>query len=257
MSFFILTVISAFEFSLPAGEISGMGAGVAVGDWRQSLGFNPALTASKARLAAAVVYAQPYGLKGLNCAWTGVKFKMGNFHSVFGLQMLGLNSNNEIDIASALALPIVKGLSGGLAIHGLIQHFHDISPEIVPVFDLGFRWTIDRFSVAIALQRLNSPRFRNDDELFPRLRAGIAWELVEPVLLAIDLEKEAQVERLFWGTEFRLFPELVVRAGFETAPFSLRLGLGVRLNWLGLDYGYQYHPQIGDTHSWGMKGQWD
>lgn len=255
MLFFILTFISAFEFSLSAGDVSGMGAGVAVEKWQQSLGLNPALAANKLRLAGAIVYAQPYGLKGLNCAWAGVKFKFGNFHSVSGLEILSLSGNNEIDIATALAAPIAMSLSGGLAIHGLVQHFRGLSPDIVPGVDLGFVWAINRFSAAIALRQINSPRFRNGDELFPIFRAGLAWQPAEPVLLALDIEKEAEVERLLFGIEFRLFNELTVRSGVTTFPLCLRAGLGLRLGFLGFDYGFEHNPDMGDTHIWGVNCQ--
>lgn len=242
---------------MPVGDVSGMGAGVAVEEWQQSLGLNPALAANKLRFAGAIVYAQPYGLKGLSCAWTGVKIQFGNFHSVSGLEILNLSGNSEIDIATALAAPIAKGLSGGLAIHGLVQHFHELSPDIVPGFDLGFLWAINRFSAAIALRHINSPRFRNGDELFPIFRAGLTWEPAEPVLLAVDLEKEAEVERLLFGIEFRLFDELTVRGGVTTFPLCLRAGLGLRLGFLGFDYGFEHHPEMGATHIWGVNCQWN
>ncbi|MEO0020023.1 MAG: hypothetical protein ABIK47_05225 [candidate division WOR-3 bacterium] len=233
-----------------------MGAGVAVEDWQHSLKLNPALATNPHRLAGAIVYAQPYGLKGLNCAGVGVKFSLGIFHSVSGLEVLTLNGNNEVDIAAAVALPVAEGWSGGFGIHGLVQHFKDITPDILPSFDLGFLGTIDRFSLGIALQRINSPRFRSGDELFPEFRAGLTWKPAESLLLAIDLEKEREVERILAGTEFQLFEEVVIQGGLETFPFCLRAGLVLQFNWLGINYGYQYHPQMGDTHTVGINCQW-
>ncbi|MGQ9707588.1 MAG: hypothetical protein ACUVUR_01770 [bacterium] len=226
-------------------------------DWQNSLTHNPALAINEHRLAGGFVYAQPFGLQGLTCARAAVNYRLKMLHITSGLQVLGLKNEREFDLGTVLGTRLLTGLTVGIGIHGLVRDQKGYGGDFASALDFGILWLAGRLRLGIAGQRLNSPRFRAGDELNSVIRAGLSWEPVSALHLAIDAEKDSNIERLLGGAELRLFPELCLRCGVETFPFSLRAGMSVRVDWLSLDYGYHYHPQLGDTHILGINLIWN
>jgi len=252
-----LLLIRAFDFILLNGTASGIGAGTAVADWRHALNFNPAQARFRGKIAGSVVYTTPYGLEGINCLRTETNFQFSRLGFGVGLQSLGLAGYGEYDIGSAFSFEIVDDFCGGVGAHALVRNLKEYGLELIPAFDFGMVWQISRLQLGVAVQQLNKPKYKNGDELLPSFRAGIGWEPVKAALLAVDIEKKGEDERLVSGVELRIFPEVKVRAGLETALWCLRAGIGLNWNWLGVDYGYQYHPELGDTHIIGLSCRWN
>ncbi len=253
---FFLFLISAFDFVVLNGMASGLGAGAGVSDWRNALVFNPASAVYISKIVGTLVYTRPYGLEGLDCLRTDAGFRVNRFGIVVGMQSVGTTGYNEYDISSGFGFGIVKGFTGGVGVHTLIRNIPGYGLDLVPAFDCGVLGQSSTVRFGAAVLRLNKPELDNGDVLMPKFRCGISWEPVKVALLAVDFEKHDEIERLMSGIELRIFPELKVRVGFETAPWCLRAGLGLNLNWLNVDYGYHYHPEIGDTHIIGMSFSW-
>ncbi len=241
---------------MPAGAVGGIGAGVAVEDWQHGFGVNPAMAVSGVRFGAGVTYARPYGLSGLNCIRSVVNFSWGKIATVAGGQLLGLGTYKEWDCGLALGTEPIKGLKVGLGVHGFVQELGDYEVRGVPVFDLGGVWRNGRFAFGFSGQRLNSPQLSGGDKILPRFILGGSWEPVQGLVIAIEGRKQGNVDGGAAGVGFQFFPELILRAGVETAPLLWRGGLRIQLGCCGIDYSYQLHPELGDTHILGISGQW-
>lgn len=257
MFLFFLFSVGAFDFLLLNGTASGIGAGTGVVDWRHALTLNPAQTGLPQKFTGTIAYTRPYGLEGVNCLSADVGFRWSRLNITVGLRSLGAKGYSEYDMGSTLGFDITKDFTGGVGFHTLVRNMLGYGMEAVPAFDLGILLKFSTIRLGIAVQQLNKPRFENKDELLPRFRGGIGWEPVKPMLLGVDFEKQGETERLVSGVEVRIFPELRVRGGFETAPWCWRGGIGINLSWLGLDYGYQYHPEMGDMHIIGLTCSWN
>lgn len=249
--------INAFDFLLLSGTASGTGAGTGVADWQLALTYNPAQTMTSKRAGLSIVYARPYGVSKLNCARLGAGYAINRINLNAGMQFLGIEGYGEYDLGVGFGVEMTSEVNTGFAVHGLMVRIPTAGWSFVPAFDGGILWSISRFRLGAAVQNFNRPRFDNGDEVLPRLRTGVAWEPVEPLLLAADFEKQGECERALAGIEIRIFPELKVRVGMETAPWCIRAGFGLKVKCFGMDYGYHYLPELGGTHVIGVNYTWN
>jgi hypothetical protein len=118
-------------------------------------------------------------------------------------------------------------------------------------------WQRGTFSLGAAASRLNRPRFAAGDELGLRLAAGGAWVPLPELLLAADVAREDEVEQVLAGVEFRPLDFLAVRGGVQTEPLLFAAGFGVRVRGLVLDYACRFHPELGETHVFGLGYSWN
>lgn len=257
MLILLLSFYWAFEYSLPSGAFSGMAAGVAVEDWRHGLEVNPALTVSRWRFTADAGWTRPYGLAGLNCSKLAGNFRQDEIALGVGFHLLGIEGARELTTQINLALEPLPRVKAGIGIGALIQDMRGYGIDGVPVFDIGALYRANKLSFGLSARRLNSPRLKNGDEVPRWLGAGVAWEPISSLLLALDIYREGDDEGGATGVEFRFLPELAIRAGVVTLPFHWCAGLAVRLGSFGLDYSYRLHPELGDTHIFSINYGWN
>ncbi len=257
MAVLIVILAGAFEYPLYFGSATGMATGLAIEDWHNGFEINPALALSHRRFAFGIGYSQPYGISGLNSGLTILNLRLGKLGFVGGGHFLGFEGGKEVIAKINIGVEPLPALKTGLGIGGLIQDMGIYGSDAVLAFDFGLCYQLNKIRFGIAGRRLNSPRLDNGEELLPWLGLGLSWEPVSALLLALDLYREGKDEGGAIGVEFRFLREIAVRAGVATFPFQLTTGLGVRLGWFGLDYGYKLHPELGDTHILSLNFGWD
>jgi len=76
------------------------------------------------------------------------------------------------------------------------------------------------------------------------------------VLMALDVGREGSDEDAAFGVEFRLVPQLGVRMGVGVAPLRLSGGVGATAGPVGVEYAYQFHPMLKETHVLGLRAAW-
>ena len=103
---------------------------------------------------------------------------------------------------------------------------------------------------------LNSPRWREGTELPSRVVLAGSWRPVDDLLLALDLSRQSSDEDAAFGAEFRLVPQLGLRFGVGVNPLRYAAGLGATVGPLGLEYAYEFHPQLKETHVLGLRAAW-
>lgn len=256
--YLLLIVVRVFEFVLPSGAATGLAGVAGLADWQQALTCNPAQASSDLRGGVSVVYTKPYGMPELDCMRAVAAIGLPRLQLNAGLQVLGMQGYHEYDLGLGLGGSVAGDLNAGVAVHGLLVEMPGSGWLYAPAVDGGILWSVSRLRLGIAVRNLNQPRLGNGDVIESQLRAGVAWEPVTPLLLAADFTKQGQRERLGAGMEIRIFPELGVRTGMETAPWCLHAGLGLRIrSRLGVDYGYSYQPETGATHFFGLSYTWN
>jgi hypothetical protein len=104
--------------------------------------------------------------------------------------------------------------------------------------------------------RLNSPRWRDGAAQPTKVVIGGSWQPVNELLIAVDLSREQDNEDAAFGVELRLVPQVGVRLGVGTAPLRLAGGLGASAGPVGLEYAYQFHPVLKETHLFGLQAAW-
>lgn len=77
---------------------------------------------------------------------------------------------------------------------------------------------------------------------------GLGYDASEKFLVSAEIEKEEdQPVNVNAGFQYKLIPQLLVRAGMSSATSSAWLGLGLTLKSFRLDVTTSYHPQLGIT----------
>lgn len=232
-----------------------MGAGVAVDDWRNSVGVNPATTFSGGRFAVGVTYVQLYGFSDVNCGLVGAKWRPGKLATVVTVATVGFDKYYENDILINFATEPLAAIKLGIGIHSLLQTIAEYGVRFFPQIDAGILWRTDRAAIGIAGKRLNAPRMPDGAVLKSQFRVGGLWEPVRELTLALDLEKNERAERVLIGSEFRMFPEISLRCGVETFPLIYHGGIQVNVSVVSIDYSYRYHHEFGGSHSIGVFGE--
>ncbi|MCR4423290.1 MAG: hypothetical protein WHU95_02865 [candidate division WOR-3 bacterium] len=250
-----LFCLGSFEYFPAIGPGGGMGAGLAVASWRNSLGGNPALTFSEENFAFVFNCIRLYSLEGVNCGLIGVKWNSSKLATAIAVTSVGFDKYYEHDALINFAAEPLNSFKVGIGIHSLIQRAES-KTSFLPQFDAGIYWRAEHAAIAITGRRLNEPRLPDGSFLGSQFCIGGLWEPIRELKFAIDLKKYDQLEKLSIGGEFEIFPEIAIRCGVETFPLIYHGGLQVKVGVLSLEYSGQYHPEIGDSHSVSVVGEW-
>lgn len=249
-------LLAAFEFETPVGRRSAMLASVAVSDPGGALAVNPALVVTVHRVEAMVGHSRPHGLANVDAVSGGALLRPGGWASGLALVTVGFERYRESDIRICAGAELPLGLAVGGTAHVLIANPGGDAIEAAPALDLGVHWRSGILALGACAGRLNQPRFANGDVVPVRFAAGLAIAPFEDLLLALDVVRERGTEDVRLGAEFRLIPQLGLRAGVGLVPISYASGLGVDLVPFGLDYAYRFHPQLEETHVIGIRVAW-
>ena len=252
----LLLLLSAFEFPGYSGRSSAMLAGAAVADYQHSFCLNPALSVDAGRLQAAISYCQPYELPDLTWGRACGGWSSGRLSAGLGFSTLSLEGYAEQDAEVVVGGSPVPSVAVGLGIHALILRAGPQYDDVTPSFDAGVCWQSGHVRIGAAGLRLNSPRWREGTELPPRVVLAGSWRPVDDLLLALDLSRQSSDEDAAFGAEFRLVPQLGLRFGVGVNPLRYAAGLGATVGPLGLEYAYELHPQLKETHVLGLRAAW-
>ena len=231
-------------------------AGAAVPDAIHSFFLNPALSVHDGRLQTGASYSRPYGLPGLDWGRAGGVWSSARFAAGAGLSILGLGHYREQDVQVVFGATPMPGVAVGLGIHALVVAAGQDYGDLAPAFDAGACWRSGRVRVGASGLRLNSPRWADGTESPARVVLAGSWYPVDEVLLALDLARERDEEDAAFGAEFRPIPQLAFRLGVGVAPLRYAAGLEATVGPLGLEYAYQFHPTLKESHILGLRAAW-
>ena len=252
----LLLLFSAFEFAGYTGRSGSMIAGAAVPDGQHAFFLNPALAVGGARFQSGACYCRPYGLSGLTWGRVGGGWSSGRLAAGVAFSALGLGRYGEHDAQAVVAGMPVSGVAVGLGMHALLVRNGQDYGDFAPALDAGVCWETGRFRVGAAGLRVNSPRWHDGTELPTRFVLAGSWQPVDEVLLAADVGREQNDEDAAFGVEFRPIPQLGLRTGVGVAPLRMAAGLGAAVGPVGVEYAYQFHPVLKETHVLGLRAAW-
>jgi hypothetical protein len=252
----VLLLVSAFEYPGLVGRSSAMLAGAAVPDGQHSFFLNPALIVDEHQLQGGVCYSSPYGLPGLSWGRLSGGWSAERVAAGVGLAALQLGRYGEEDAQFVVGGTPARSLAVGLGAHALIVSDVPNYSDIVPALDAGVSWQTGRFRVGAAGLCLNSPRWHDGTEAPVRMVLGGSWFPVDEVLLAVDVSRERGEEGAAFGAEFRPIPQVGLRAGVGVVPFRYAGGLEATVGPVSLEYAYQFHPTLKESHVLGLRAAW-
>lgn len=117
--------------------------------------------------------------------------------------------------------------------------------------DVGILVTLsDRVRLGVSASNVNAPTIGQDKERLPQVFvAGISYRPLHEVGIAADLVKDIRHEtELQLGVEYTVLDIVDLRGGTSNNPAMLHGGVGVRYGFLGFDYTYRTHADLGASH---------
>jgi hypothetical protein len=252
----VLLLLSAFEYPGLAGHSSAMLAGAAVPDGQHSFFLNPALIVGERRLQGAACYSSPYRLSGLSWGRLSGGWSSERVAAGVGLAALQLGRYGEEDAQFVVGGTPARSLAVGLGVHALIVSDVPNYQDIVPAFDAGVCWRSGRVRIGAAGLCLNFPQWHDGSEAPVRMVLGGSWFPVDEVLLAMDVSRERGEEAAAFGVEFRPIPEVGLRLGAGIVPLRYAVGFDAMVGPVGLEYAYQFHPTLKESHVLGLRAAW-
>lgn len=235
-----------------------MMAGAALSDWRHASRTSAVALVTAGRVAAAFVYAKPYGLEGVDAGAGGVTLRSHNLAIGLGLSHVGFGRYHEFDPSVGAAVLLPCSAAAGLGVHGLVVSDAVTGVRFAPAFDVALGWFRGTLGLAAGLRRVNQPRFENGDELAAQFFGGIVWRpAIHLVALATDFERTRDYESIRLGMEVEPIAGLRLRCGLCSEPLSYAGGAALSVGQLVFDYAFRFHPCLGGTHlvgtSWCLR----
>jgi len=247
------SAFSAFEHTAGGAlSISMGGAAAALMNDPWSATANPGNLPSIAERTLGMFYSpQPYGLTELSTGSLALVQPL-SFGSV-GLfaSRYGFSLYRETEWALSFGLPLVDRLDAGVGICYNVLSIEGYGTAGTLGINAGILIRLtDDLRWGTFATNVNAPRIGEIRERLPQTFAtGVAFQPVEEAVLALDLFKDVRFPmELRFGVEYAPVALLRLRAGTGTEPSSLSAGAGLRYDFVGLDYAFTAHPELGVTH---------
>lgn len=235
-----------------ASAYTGLGAYSLIHTDVFSFNANQASLAQLKNSAAGVYGERRFLLSELNyyTAVAGVTTNSGNFG--IKVNYSGFADYNETQLGLAYGRKLGNKLDIGAQFNYnsiLISNGYGNASAIS--FELGTVLHItDKLNAGLHINNPVGGKFGKDQEekLSSVYGVGIGYDASEKFFISMEIEKEEeQPVNVNAGFQYKLIPQLLVRAGMATATSSAWLGLGLTIKSFRLDITTSYHSRLGIT----------
>ena len=259
--------LAMFEDEGSSVRAAGMaGAFCAVADDVSAVAYNPAGLPQLGGHQFQGFYRLLFGGAGCNLHTGFASFGMPAGRAgviAVSLQETGFELHSERTLRLSHGLVLAEGIAFGYALNGYNLYQRGVGLEPVDVngfafgLDLAMHGRIYRaWTVGLRIRNINAPRIGSgpQGELPQSVTFGLAFSPVPGIRSSLDATKEpGQSTQLRIGQELRIIRDhLVVRAGVQTVPVRLAVGLRTGTSNIHLDYAVRTHAELPWTHDLGL-----
>lgn len=240
------------QLHVPDARVAAMGGAGITNSNAWSAYFNPAGLADFKQFSASVHVENNFFTQNalLRAATISYPTEFGTFAAYYSYY--GFDAYNENKISLVYGKKLGKYLRAGIALDyfGInlaapYRGTNAITGELGLQADLSKKWLL-------AVHFFN-PFFAKyshyDDFYLPVVyKLGTSYQFSPDFLLIAEMEKNlGNKEQFKVGAEYRLVPQVFVRAGFRTEVFVYTFGVGFKNKRMSADMGFENHPQLGYT----------
>ncbi|MBN1383407.1 MAG: PorV/PorQ family protein [Elusimicrobia bacterium] len=265
------------KISVGARPIGMGGAFTAVCDDGNAVYWNPAGIGKINTTQINATHQDLFGLGLVNYDFIGyLRPKIGMGTVGFGWIRFGTTSNVEfIDYSEntyifSYGVPLPADVFVGANIKYYFVNYEEKATGYG--VDIGaFREYMDKMlTIALVCQDVNRPVIRwgttAEDELPMNLRFGVAYKPVNPLTVAVDIDKINHTEQrddpeIHIGSELWCYKNLFgIRMGYELQEaneWNFSTGVGIQYNKMRIDYAYKRHFDLTDTHIFSLYVDFD
>jgi hypothetical protein len=268
------TFAGVFDDRYPSARATAMSnAYVAVANDVWAGYFNPAGLAALRQYEFGFAIQRPFNLKFFRNGFLGVTFPLPGQFGTLGLlaETFYVDYNgNQLSVENTIELShgfyLLNDTHSSLSIgYNLKYYYWDLGESVGGLelgsagtfgVDLGLQASIYRRTyVGVYVYNINGPTIGSEvaHDLSKRIVIGAAYQPYTGLTTSLAIEKtigfDTQVQG---GFEFFLVDWLAIRAGASTNPSRFSAGFGLLYSGFQLDYSFQTHDVLAETHKFGF-----
>ena len=201
-------------------------------------------------------YANPFGLKSITHASLSVVLPHKSGFYGLAMETFGNNVYQENQYMISYARSWRSKVHYGAAMRLMHLDISKYGTDTAVGLDLGFMTALSpRFQWGFYAHNLNRPVISTQDQAIPQIFcSGISVLPVDNARMNVDLYKDSKFPaELRFGFEYTFLDRLALRSGFSTEPARFTAGFGIAFSLLQLDYAFQTHNDLGNTHQFSMS----
>jgi hypothetical protein len=235
--------------------------------------FNPAGLASLRQYEFGFAVQRPYNMKFFRNGFLGVTFPLPERYGTIGLntETFYVDYNgNQLSVENTIGLShgfyLLNDMHSSLSVGYNLKYYYWDLGESVGGLELGSAGTFGvdvglqasiyrRTYVGVYIYNINGPSIGSEvaHDLPQRIVIGAAYKPYTGLTTSLAIEKtigfDTQVQG---GFEFFLVDWLAIRAGASTNPSRFSAGFGLLYKGFQLDYSFQTHDVLAETHKFGF-----
>lgn len=215
-----------------------------------SVHHNQAGLAGMDSLAVGVYYQNRFLTNELSLKGAAIAVPIGP--GTFGVSFnnFGYSQYSENKFALAYAMKFGPNLRAGVQMDYLQTRIGEgYGSQGAVAAELGIQaQLIEDLWLGVHVFNLNRAKIGdyNNERTPTILRLGLSYTFSEKLLLAVETEKDIDLEASYkFGMEYQVVKVLALRGGVSTAPTTAYAGLGLSLDRFQLDIAAAFHQQLG------------
>ena len=216
-----------------------------------SVQSNQASLAELTSISAGVYGEKRFMLDELSLYQLGIAVptQSGNFGISAGY--FGFNEYNESQVGLAYARKLGEKVNIGVQFNYNGINISGYGNASAVNFEIGATYHLtDKITGGIHLYNPVGGKYGKDhtEKLASIYSAGLGFEVSEKFFISVEFEKEEdQPVNINTGMQYKLIPQLMIRAGISTNTSNVYGGASVFINAFRLDVLASFHPQLGVT----------
>lgn len=214
---------------------------------------NPAGLALLETPAAGIYAEQPFAVEGIQMGGLSAAAPIQDI-GVLGLsgRILGFRQTySQQRWGLVAARPFGPKVAAGLAVHWTRLNILGYGQTNLLHAQMGLQYQLlPQLRVGAEFSNPRAQAFtETEDERMPSaLQAGFAYTFSEQLLFAAEASKVTDQElRLQAGLQYQIKPELALRGGLQTRPFSGHFGMQIKLSNVRIQFALGYHEVLRTT----------
>jgi hypothetical protein len=201
--------------------------------------------------AAGAFYENRFLMKEFNYSGIAAAMPLGDGAIGLSYSGFGFSVYQENKLGIAYAMKLAKTFSASVQLNYQTTRINadNYGSTSNVTAELGVRMDVSK-KVVVAAHVYNPLKAKlndfNDERLPTVLRLGMAYQISDEVLLALETEKDIDQKALFrGGIEYKPAEILYLRVGASNQPNLLSFGVGLAFDNFKFDLAASYHSQLG------------
>jgi len=218
--------------------------------------FNPGGLIQMENLQVTALHTKLFNMGELKMDYIAAAQPLPRLAATLGVSWLRLGTStlySEQTFCLSIGRRVYRGMGFGINIKSLNSYIKNTPDAWGLSIDVGFFWKINSmFACGLMVKDVNSPMV--NEEVPQTSTIGFSVRPSSRMIIGLDVTKKTNRQAsLHIGQEFQISKNFAIRAGYQTDPQILTAGFGFHLyNWY-IDYAFESHNVLDNTHTVAVK----